>query len=263
MIKVPKRSPGSIAASREKKLRKKAEKAAAAAAAIGGVQLGDRSELNRVRQDNIRRHQELLAQQLRANAPGGEYGDVGGASLDYSAASHAGEAGGGYGEAPKQRFKLAQAAERKQLCAGEMEDAGGMSEATRHDADCIGELRGKRVAAVTEVVSAETVLIIVKTAVEDAEAIYNNVRAQIALPYHDDDGGDDDDDDDDWDKYLHFGDGDSDADADPNGVSAGVVVGHGHDRDEDDDEDEEEDFEDDDSDSDDYDDDSEDGDNDG
>ena len=50
----------------------------------------------------------------------------------------------------------------------------------------------------------------VKTSVEDAEAIYNNVRAELAAGHG---YGDDHDDDehhveDDWDKYLHFGDHD-------------------------------------------------------
>jgi hypothetical protein len=53
------------------------------------------------------------------------------------------------------------------------------------------ELRRKRAAAVDEVTAAEGELVIVKTSVEDAEAIYNSVRAQIAMPYH---HGDDDDD---------------------------------------------------------------------
>ena len=76
------------------------------------------------------------------------------------------------------------------------------------DAMKIDELRRSRESAVGEVKDAEKELLAVKTSVEDAEAVYNNVRSQPPGGYHHDHHQDHHDDahHDDWDKFLDFGD---------------------------------------------------------
>ena len=82
------------------------------------------------------------------------------------------------------------------------------------DARKIDELRRRRETAVSEVKDAERELLTVKTSVEDAEAVYNNVRSQPAGFHVDHHGHDeshmnvDEGHHDDWDKFLDFGDGD-------------------------------------------------------
>ena len=82
----------------------------------------------------------------------------------------------------------------------------GFDLAAQRDGERVATLRSKHGAAVTETQEAEKQLLDVKTAVEDAEAIYNNVRADIAAGTHGHGHHDDDPENDDWDKYLHFGD---------------------------------------------------------
>ena len=85
-----------------------------------------------------------------------------------------------------------------------------LAQAIQRDGERVETIRARRDAAAKEVTAAEQNLMEVKTSVEDAEAIYNNVRAELAAGHG---YGDDHDDDehhveDDWDKYLHFGDHD-------------------------------------------------------
>ena len=77
----------------------------------------------------------------------------------------------------------------------------------QRDGERVATLRSKHASALKETQEAEKSLLSVKTAVEDAEAIYNNVRADIASGHGDGNGHHPDDDGDDWDKYLHFGEG--------------------------------------------------------
>ena len=80
----------------------------------------------------------------------------------------------------------------------------------QRDGERVATLRSRRAAAAKEVSDAERALMSVKTAVEDAEAIYNDVRADIAAGHHHEGAHHDDDEahaEDDWDKYLHFGEG--------------------------------------------------------
>ena len=59
----------------------------------------------------------------------------------------------------------------------------------QRDGERVATLRSKHASALKETQEAEKSLLSVKTAVEDAEAIYNNVRADIASGHN----------------YLHFG----------------------------------------------------------
>ena len=88
-------------------------------------------------------------------------------------------------------------------------DLDALERAMQADAMKIDELRRRRESAVGEVKDAEKELLAVKTSVEDAEAVYNNVRSQPPGGYHHDHHHDDHHDDahhDDWDKFLDFGD---------------------------------------------------------
>ena len=113
-------------------------------------------------------------------------------------------------EAPKKRFKSAM---HHQLAGREPPRAPediALAQAIQRDGERVETIRARRDAAAKEVTAAEQNLMEVKTSVEDAEAIYNNVRAELAAGHG---YGDDHDDDehhveDDWDKYLHFGDHD-------------------------------------------------------
>ena len=80
----------------------------------------------------------------------------------------------------------------------------------QRDGERMATLRSRRGAAAKEVSDAEHALLRVKTEVEDAEAIYNDVRADIAAGHHQEGAHHDEDEahaEDDWDKYLHFGEG--------------------------------------------------------
>ena len=113
-------------------------------------------------------------------------------------------------EAPKKRFKSAM---HHQLAGREPPRAPediALAPGDQRDGERVETIRARRDAAAKEVTAAEQNLMGVKTSVEDAEAIYNNVRAELAAGHG---YGDDHDDDehhveDDWDKYLHFGDHD-------------------------------------------------------
>ena len=96
------------------------------------------------------------------------------------------------------------------------------------DARKIDELRRRRETAVSEVKDAERELLTVKTSVEDAEAVYNNVRSQPAGFHVDHHHGHDEshmnvdeghDHHDDWDKFLDFGDGDDKTTGEPGAKS--------------------------------------------
>ena len=129
-------------------------------------------------------------------------------------------------DAPKKRFKTAMhamhAAEDdlktatmarggKPLASGPLdaETEAALDLVAQRDGERVATLRSRRAAAAKEVNDAEHALLRVKTAVEDAEAIYNNVRADIAAGHHHDAHAEDDEAhaEDDWDKYLHFGEG--------------------------------------------------------
>ena len=112
---------------------------------------------------------------------------------------------------PKKRLKAVAA----QMASEEHRpppDLDALERAMQADAMKIDELRRSRESAVGEVKDAEKELLAVKTSVEDAEAVYNNVRSQPPGGYHHDhhqDHHDDHHDDahhDDWDKFLDFGD---------------------------------------------------------
>ena len=137
-------------------------------------------------------------------------------------------------DAPKKRFKTAMHAGKlsspkfgdpddhdqstfvarggKPLASGPLdaETEAALDLVAQRDGERVATLRSRRAAAAKEVSDAEHALLRVKTAVEDAEAIYNNVRADIAAGHHHDAHHHDDDEahaEDDWDKYLHFGEG--------------------------------------------------------
>ena len=123
-------------------------------------------------------------------------------------------------EAPKKRFKTAMAASARSDAPGAIAPSSlatsslpsdiALAQAIERDGERLATLRAKRETAAKEVMAAEENLLEVKTAVEDAEAIYNNVRADLAASAHAEAHHGDADDEahaEDWDKYLHFGEG--------------------------------------------------------
>ena len=126
-------------------------------------------------------------------------------------------------EAPKKRFKTAMAASARSdapgaagaiapssLATSSLPSDIALAQAIERDGERLATLRAKRETAAKEVMAAEENLLEVKTAVEDAEAIYNNVRADLAASAHAEAHHGDADDEahaEDWDKYLHFGEG--------------------------------------------------------
>ena len=137
-------------------------------------------------------------------------------------------------EAPKKRFKSAMHHHLAGRAPPRTSDDIALAQAIQRDGERVETLRARCDAAAKEVTAAEQNLMEVKTSVEDAEAIYNNVRAELAAGHHG--YGDHDDDDehhveDDWDKYLHFGEHDH---GDDDG-GAGSPSRRGHHDDEDDD----------------------------
>jgi len=126
-------------------------------------------------------------------------------------------------DAPKKRFKtaaragLVKGSERSLKTSGPLaplktsldaETEAALDLVAQRDGERMATLRSRRVAAAKEVSDAEHALLRVKTAVEDAEAIYNDVRADIAAGHHQEGAHHDEDEahaEDDWDKYLHFG----------------------------------------------------------
>ena len=126
-------------------------------------------------------------------------------------------------EAPKKRFKTAMAASARSdapgaagaiapssLATSSLPSDIALAQAIERDGERLATLRAKRETAAKEVMAAEENLLEVKTAVEDAEAIYNNVRADLAASAHAEAHHGDADDEahaEDWDKYPHFGEG--------------------------------------------------------
>ena len=129
-------------------------------------------------------------------------------------------------DAPKKRFKTAARAGLVKGNAGsalpaslktsplapqtslDAETEAALDLVAQRDGERMATLRSRRGAAAKEVSDAEHALLRVKTEVEDAEAIYNDVRADIAAGHHQEGAHHDEDEahaEDDWDKYLHFG----------------------------------------------------------
>ena len=197
------------------------------------------TDFEKERQDNIRRNQEALAA-LMVKVP------------DDAKRLPDNKRSAGVAEPHKKRFKSSASTHQNDRGgAGALTHAGAASPHLTLLANVesrLETLREKRKDAVAEIECAEKELVISKTAVEEAEAVYNAARARASEAasamsnpagashhhhhhhhhHHQEEGhtpgADAGADEEDWDKYLEFGEGDGDGDQHNNNTTLNTAL---------------------------------------